>query len=270
MQILKSRRSRKIFFILNLIVQIISGAASFLFTLFVLAQFGQVERVLRLEFGLLAGAFAEFVRFIVVSVVRQHRVDFHITRNMGKTERTNFLAKFIVYLLKLIAATVIVFLAQFGGLDEIEEIALSKEPAAIAYMVFVFFAVFLNMFTVYIAVVFSDYSKPFKGRKVRFVTEKPLDEEAPFNLGHLGGMSDYCGHASAVLLCVDQPTDYCEATVAALLTGKNGEELWAVVPEHRMLTRKQIAEQLKCYEGEYKLKARSAAIEFYCFVNGNI
>lgn len=275
MRILESKRSRKIFFVVNLIVQIVSSVFSFVFALFVLAQFGQVERVRRLELGLLISASVELVRFVAVSLVRQHKIDFHVLRNKSAEEKTNFLVKATVYCLKLSAAIVIVFLAQFGGLDEIEgEIALSTEPTAIAYMVFVFFALFLNMFSVYIAVAFSDYSVPILGRKVRFITEKPLGTEEdgkvfPLNFGHLGGMSDYCDRADAFLLGVDKATDDCEGKIAALLVGQDGEEIWLVAPEGKLFPQKQIKEQLHGVIGNYRLKTRRGAIEFYCFVNGN-
>lgn len=275
MQFLVGRKSRKIFFILNLVVQVVSGAASFLFTLFVLAQFGLVERVLRLELGLLVSAIVELGRFILFSLLYRYKFDFRAFKNKSAEERVNYIVKLALYAVKLSAALVIVLLASFGGLDKIDSIPLSKEPAAIAYMVFVFFAIFLNMFTIFTAIVFNDCSPPIKGRKVRFITEIPLGTEQKgiiyrCNFGRLGGMSDFCEHAAALLLGVDCVADYYDCTVCGLLLGQNGEEIWLVSLPNRTRTKKKIAEQAEFLGKDHKIITNKIAIEFHCFVNGNI
>lgn len=263
MSVIFTRRQRKIFFTLNLAVQAFFCTASFLLTLVVLSQFNYANRVFKLEIGVTVSAAAEFVRYLVVSFLKSGKVNFRFLKYESRERKINFSVKASVYLLKLVCAIIVACLARYGGFEKTEEVALSTSPAAIAYMTFVFFAIFLNMFSVYVAVAFSDYSAPIKGRKVRYIG----GEEA---IGKINGLSAYDKDVSAVFVGDGLKDGYCEGVLVALMLNDLDEEIWVVVKERYALSKKRIKKELDGYLGEYKLITNGVLIELHCFVNSRI
>lgn len=129
---------------------IVLSCITFLFTILTLAQFIYVQNLYYFVISFLVHLVITFLYYIVFHYISKKRGYIIFNKSDFKY------LKIGIYGIRVISCCLILTMVHVGNLFEVQEVALSSDPIAITYMVFVFILLFLEFFSIFLWFVEKD------------------------------------------------------------------------------------------------------------------